>query len=145
MGVLLNSRHIVYIGQVGQNKTGLFSYFYLFVAGLTFLVWYFFQPNSEVWRRLYRLAIASGCLAFAVLLVFHFSVNIASRLADVLIFPVVFVMGALLVQLKEQKRYLLLFVLILSFICYGFFRAILSFTPELFLNLKLNFLEFLSR
>lgn len=137
IGVLLNSRHIVYIGQVGQNKTGLFSYFYLFVAGLTFLVWYFFQPNSEVWKRLYRLAITSGCLAFAVLLVFHFSVNIASRLADVLIFPVVLVLGALLVQLKEQKRYLFLSILISACIGYGVLRGFVSFTPHIVLNLGL--------
>jgi hypothetical protein len=38
VGKAFNSRFVVYINQVGQNKTGLFAYYYLFVGALTFLV-----------------------------------------------------------------------------------------------------------
>jgi hypothetical protein len=133
VGEMFNSRHNVYIGRVDQNRSGLFSYFYLFVAALTFLIWYLFKPKDELWNRLYRLSVISGCLAFTTLLVFHFSVVIASRLADVLIFPLVVVMGALLVQLKDNKRYFLLGTLIFGFFSYSILRGIVSFRPNLYL------------
>jgi hypothetical protein len=133
VGEMFNSRHNVYIGRVDQNRSGLFSYFYLFVAALTFLIWYLFKPKDELWNRLYRLSVISGCLAFTTLFVFHFSVVIASRLADVLIFPLVVVMGALLVQLKDNKRYFLLGTLIFGFVSYSILRGIVSFRPNLYL------------
>lgn len=134
LGEMFNSRYNVYIGRVDQNRSGLFSYFYLFVAALTFLIWYLFKPKDDLWNRLYHLSVISGCLAFTTLLMFHFSVVIASRLADILIFPLVVVMGALLVQLKDTKRHFLLWTLILGLTGYCILRGLVSFTPQLVLN-----------
>jgi hypothetical protein len=135
VGKAFNSRFVVYIDQVGQNKTGLFAYYYLFVGALTFLVAYLFKAKDELWHRLHQLAVASGCLSISVLLVFHFSVNIASRLADILLFPVTFVLGALLVQLKQEKRYFLLVSIILGLMFYCALRGVLSYAPAM-VNLK---------
>ena len=135
VGQAFNSRFLVYIDQAGQNKSGLFAYYYLFVGALTFLVVYLFKAKDELWYRLYQLAIASGCLSISVLLVFHFSVNIASRLADILLFPVTLVLGALLVQLKQEKRYLLLVLIVLGLLFYCALRGVLSYAPTM-INLK---------
>jgi putative effector of murein hydrolase LrgA (UPF0299 family) len=84
---------------------------------------------------LHQLAIVSGCLSISVLLVFHFSVNIASRLADILLFPVALVLGALLVQLKQEKRYFLFVLIILGLMFYCALRGVLSYAPGM-VNLK---------
>lgn len=142
IGYLLNSRHIYYIGQADQNKTGLYPYYYLFVGTLSFMIWHLFKPKNELWDRMYQLAVASGCLAFSGLVIFHFSVIIASRLADLLLFPLTVIMGALLVQLKLEKKYLHLSLGLLIIIVYGVLRGMISFTPHIILNSNLlhNFL-----
>jgi hypothetical protein len=56
-------------------------------------------------------------------------VVIASRLADLLLLPVVLVLGAALVQLVEQKKRLLLAVLILLLLAYGGARGLVTYLP----------------
>jgi hypothetical protein len=145
VGQTFNSRYLIYIDQAGQNKTGLFAYYYLFVGGLTLLVAYLFKAKDAMWQRWYQLSIASGCLSFAVLLVFHFSVNIASRLADILLFPLTLVLGALLVQLKQDKKYFLLILIVLGLSFYCGLRGIISYAPSMinFKSFNLPFLPFI--
>jgi hypothetical protein len=145
VGQTFNSRYLVYIDQAGQNKTGLFAYYYVFVGALTLLVAYLFKAKDAMWQRWYQLSIASGCLSFAVLLVFHFSVNIASRLADILLFPLTLVLGALLVQLKQEKRYFLLVLIVLGLLFYCGLRGIISYAPSMinFKSFDVPFLPFI--
>jgi hypothetical protein len=129
---IFDSRYIPYIEQESQNKTGLFQYFFIFIGFLLFSILYLFEPKNQQWTRIYNLSIVSGYFAFTCLLIFNASVIIASRLADLLIFPLVVVMGALLVQLQKEKRYFLLIVLLLILTSYCLLRGAISFMPSFF-------------
>jgi hypothetical protein len=64
-------------------------------------------------------------------MVFHFNVVVSSRLADLLLLPLLLVLGANLHQLKEQRQWFLLWGMTLSLIGYGILRGIVSFKPTL--------------
>ena len=130
VGVATNARFLLYSQQSFlqiQNKTGLFQYFFLFVSFLTGFIWIFYKKTSEVWANLRLMGITSGLLAVAVLQIFRFNVVVSSRLADLLLLPVVLVMGATLSQLKHQKRYWLLVLIIGILFIYCAARAYVSF------------------
>jgi len=112
-----------------QNSTGLFQYFSLFVIFLTVVVWKDYKPESLVWKKLYQIAITSGLLAIAILQVFRFNVVVSSRLADLLLLPVLLVLGAALTQLKLEKRYWTLSFLLLVLLSYCMARGYVSFHP----------------
>jgi len=112
-----------------QNSTGLFQYFSLFVIFLTVVVWKDYKPESLVWKKLYQIAITSGLLAIAILQVFRFNVVVSSRLADLLLLPVLLVLGAALTQLKLAKRYWTLSFLLLVLLSYCMARGYVSFHP----------------
>jgi hypothetical protein len=114
-----------------QNKSGLFQYYFIFVGFLTVFVWRYYKPSSELWSRLKKVGLTSGCLAVVILMVFHFNVVVSSRLADLLLLPLLLVLGANLHQLKEQRQWFLLWGMTLSLIGYGILRGIVSFKPEL--------------
>jgi hypothetical protein len=134
VGVATNARFLLYSqGTVyeNQNSTGLFPYFVFFVTFCTAFVWYFYRPVTEVWKNLYRLALSSGLLAIAILQVFSFNVVVSSRLADLLLLPILLVLGATLTQLKNEKRYWPLVLALCVLISYFMARALASFNPEL--------------
>ena len=130
VGVATNARFLLYsqpsFMQI-QNKTGLFQYFFLLVSFLTGFIWIFYKKTSEVWANLRLMGITSGLLAVAVLQIFRFNVVVSSRLADLLLLPVVLVMGATLSQLKHQKRYWLLVLILGILFIYCAARAYVSF------------------
>jgi hypothetical protein len=134
VGVATNARYLLYsqgIVYENQNSTGLFQYLVLFVAFWTAFVWHFYRPVSEVWKNLYRLALTSGLLAIAILQVLGFNVVISSRLADLMLLPILLVLGATLTQLKNEKRYWPLFLTLCILITYCVARALVSFNPAL--------------
>lgn len=135
VGRLTNARFLLYSEGVvfeNQNSTGLFQYFILFVIFLTGFIWRYYKPISSVWSNLYRMALASGFLAIAILQIFRFNVVVSSRLADLLLLPVLLVLGATLTQLKNEREYFPLFVMSLALIFYCAARAFISFNPVLF-------------
>ncbi|MBU3595989.1 EpsG family protein [Polynucleobacter sp. 86C-FISCH] len=135
VGVATNARFLAYsqgIAFENQNSTGLFHYFVLFVIFLTGFVWRYYKPISSVWSNLYRIALTSGFLAIAILQIFRFNVVVSSRLADLLLLPVLLVLGATLTQLRSEKKYLPLWIMCLALIFYCAARAFISFNPVLF-------------
>jgi drug/metabolite transporter (DMT)-like permease len=134
LGQATNARFMLYSGDFYslQNKTGLFQYFFIFVGALTTFVWLYYKPSSELWSRLKKIGLTSGCLAVVMLTVFHFNVVVSSRLADLLLLPLLLVLGANLFQLKERRQWFLLWGMTLSLIGYGILRGIVSFKPTLF-------------
>jgi hypothetical protein len=114
-----------------QNKSGLFQYFFVFIGVLTAFVLRYHQPSTELWLRLKKVGLASGCLAIAILMVFHFNVVVSSRLADLLLLPLLLVLGATLHQIMQQGQWLLLGCMTLMLIGYGILRGIVSFKPAL--------------
>ncbi len=133
LGQLTNARFMLYSGDFYslQNKTGLFQYFFIFVGALTAFVWLYYKPSSELWSRLKKVGLTSGCLAVVMLTVFHFNVVVSSRLADLLLLPLLLVLGANLHQLKEQRQWFILWGMTLSLIGYGILRGIVSFRPAI--------------
>lgn len=135
IGKLTNARFMIYSQGVvfeNQNSTGLFQYFVLFVIFLTSFVWRYYKPATAVWSNLYRIALTSGFLAVAVLQIFRFNVVVSSRLADLLLLPVLLVLGATLTQLKNNKKYLPLAIMFAALIFYCAARSFISFNPVLF-------------
>jgi hypothetical protein len=133
VGRLTNARFMAYSESFYsiQNKSGLFQYYFIFVGFLTVFVWCYYKPSSELWSRLKKVGVTSGCLAVVILMVFHFNVVVSSRLADLLLLPLLLVLGANLHQLKEQRQWFLLWGMTLSLIGYGILRGIVSFKPAL--------------
>jgi len=133
VGEATNARFLGYSQGIvfkSQNSRGLFQYFVLFVIFLTAVVWGFYKPESLVWKKLYQIAIASGLLAIAILQVFRFNVVVSSRLADLLLLPVLLVLGATLTQLNLAKRYWMLTFLLLVLLSYCIARGYVSFHPH---------------
>lgn len=132
IGNATNARYLAYsTGDVvnRQNSSGLFQYFFIFVGGLTLLVWKTFIPSLPVWRELKKIVLISGFLAVCFLQIFQFNVVIASRLADLLLLPIVLVLGASLSQLhKDGKRYFVYLVL-LALLCYTGARGFITYKP----------------
>ena len=112
-----------------QNSSGLFGYFPIFVGAITLMTWQLYKPKDEVWSKLKQIALISGFLAVVVLLVFRFNVVIASRLADLLLLPVVLVLGAALVQLKQHKRIVWLSLVMIFLVSYAAARGFVTFRP----------------
>jgi len=132
IGEITHARFLAYSqGEIfkSQNSSGLFQYFVLFVIFLTAVVWRFYRSESLVWKKLYQIAITSGLLAIAILQVFRFNVVVSSRLADLLLLPVLLVLGATLTQLNLAKRYWTLSLLLLVLISYSMARGYVSFHP----------------
>lgn len=133
LGDYVNARYMHYSqGQIlkNQNSTGLFQYYFLFIAFLTLFILVIYQPINTMWYQLKNIATASGFLAVMFLQIFHFNVVIASRLADLLSLPVVLVMGSTLVQLMESRRYKLLISVVILLMAYGLARGYVTFSPR---------------
>jgi hypothetical protein len=58
-------------------------------------------------------------------------VVVSSRLADLLLLPLLLVLGATLHQLMQQGKWLLLGCMTLMLIGYGILRGIVSFKPQI--------------
>jgi len=112
-----------------QNSTGLFQYFVLFVIFLTAVVWRCFTPESLIWKKLYQIALASGLLAISILQVLRFNVVVSSRLADLLLLPILLTLGAALTQLKIKRQYWTLSLILFALVFYCAARGYVSFHP----------------
>jgi len=112
-----------------QNRSGLFQYFVLFVIFLIAVVWRCFIPESLIWKKLYQIALASGLLAISILQVLRFNVVVSSRLADLLLLPILLTLGAALTQLKIKRRYWTLSLILLALVFYCAARGYVSFHP----------------
>ena len=112
-----------------QNSSGLFQYFPIFVVIIASLVWRLYEPSTQVWAALKKMSLISGLMAVVVLLVFRFNVVIASRLADLLLLPVVLVLGPALVQLQKRNKKKLLWMVLTFLILYGCARGLVTYLP----------------
>lgn len=112
---------------LNQNKSGLFQYFIIFVGALTAYVFLMKQYVSGEWFRLYKFSIISGVLAILILWVLRNNVIIASRLAEVLVLPILFVMGEIFSQLYIYKKRVLLFMSIMPLTLYMMLRSYIVF------------------
>lgn len=126
LGTATNARFLNYPKE--QNSTGLFQYFVFFNILLTGFVYYYFKPKSAVWETLYCLALSSGLMAIAILQILRFSVVTSSRLAELLSLPVLLVLGATLSQLKNEKKYWPLVLMMIALFFYCALRGYVSFS-----------------
>lgn len=136
-GRMTNARYMAYAQSLTEapNKTGLFQYYFIFIAFLVAFVGYFYQPSAISWVRLKELAMTSACLAIAILLILRFNVIVSSRLADLLLLPLALALGATLVQLRDARQYVLLWGMTFILLVYGGLRGLISFNPQLFKSL----------
>ena len=128
LGTATNARFLNYPKE--QNSTGLFQYFVFFNILLTSFVFYYFKPKSYVWETLYCLALTSGLMAIAILQILRFSVVTSSRLAELLSLPVLLVLGATLSQLKNEKKYWPLALMMVALVFYCVLRGYVSFSQS---------------
>lgn len=110
-----------------QNSSGLFQYYFIFFALLVFLIWRYFKPTTLIWHNLKSFSLVCGILAIGILQSFSFSVVIASRLADQMLLPISLVLGACLTQLRLERKFLPLVLMVLVLLVYGLLRGYLSF------------------
>jgi hypothetical protein len=130
VGYITNARFMAYSQGTffeNQNKTGLFQYFIVFVLFLILCVWRYYKPHCLVWKNLKLLALTSGLMAAAILQIFRFNVVVSARLSELLLLPVLLVLGATLVQLKNDKKYIALFCIVAALVFYCAVRSIISF------------------
>jgi hypothetical protein len=112
---------------VNQNKSGLFQYFVIFIGALVGYVFLMKQYFSVEWIRLYKFSIISGVLAILILWVLRNNVIIASRLAEVLMLPVLLAIGEIFSQLYIHKKRVLLVMSILPLFVYMLLRSYVVF------------------
>lgn len=112
-----------------QNTSSLFQYYSLFIGVLIFLVWRLHQPSNQVWGQLKKLALMSGYLALLILQVLRFNVVISSRIADLLLLPILLVLGAALSQAQRDKKINLAWFAIILLISYGCARGFITYRP----------------
>lgn len=127
---IFTSKYSIYFSQQmlqEQNTSGLFNYFFLFPSFLTYFIWKYFAPSTDVWTTLKKLAICSGSISVGVLFGLNFSVIIATRLADQLLFPVTIVLGATCSQLYYKKKYTPLCAMLVLLSFYAVARAYFAF------------------
>lgn len=132
VGALLDARYMVYSrGAIYKslNVTGLFQYFFIFVSLLTFIVYKFNQPRISEDKNFTSLAIISGVMGVVTLIDLRFNSVVASRLADILLLPVVMSLGIVLYKLKSTKPQVYSFILILL-LGYCVIRGYTVFSPR---------------
>jgi len=136
-GRMTNARYMAYAESLSEapNKSGLFQYYFIYIGLLAGLVWHLYRPNSLLWIRFKEMALTSASLAIAILLILRFNVIVSSRLADLLLLPLLLVLGATLVQLRDAKRYILQWGITSILLIYGCLRGLISFNPVLFKSL----------
>lgn len=136
-GRITNARYMAYAESLSEapNKSGLFQYYFIYIGLLAGLVWHIYQPKSLLWMRFKEVALASAGLAIGILLILRFNVIVSSRLADLLLLPLLLVLGATLVQLRDAKQYALQWGIISILLIYGGLRGLISFNPSLFKSL----------
>jgi membrane-associated HD superfamily phosphohydrolase len=131
-GALVDARYMNYLrGAIYStlNVTGLFQYFFIFIGFLMVLVCVFKTEQNEEEARFNRLSVVSGVLAIAVLFDIRFNTIIASRLADLLLLPLLLSLGMILQSIKNTKRKLL-FVCIAALLGYCAIRGFITFSPR---------------
>lgn len=133
-GSLAMERYFLYVNSAviaNQNTSGLYAGFIPFVLVLVLIAWTQYRPESLEQQWFWSYAKMSGVLALAVLSIFQFSVIVSSRLTDLLLFPVVLIIGAVIAQWwgEHKKGYAIL--LILGLLAYCALRSMVSFGPIL--------------
>ena len=133
-GSLAMERYFLYVNSAviaKQNTSGLYVGFIPFVLVLVLITWTQYRPESLEQQWFWSYAKMSGILALAVLGIFQFSVIVSSRLTDLLLFPVVLIIGAVIAQWwgEHKKGYAIL--LMLGLLAYCALRSMVSFGPIL--------------
>lgn len=133
-GSLAMERYFSYVNSAviaNQNTSGLYAGFIPFVLVLVLIAWTQYRPESLEQQWFWSYTKMSGVLAIAVLGIFQFSVIVSSRLTDLLLFPVVLIIGAVIAQWwgEHKKGYAIL--LILGLLAYCALRSMVSFGPIL--------------
>ena len=133
-GTLAKERYFLYVNppvMASQNTSGLYVFFIPFVLILVGMIWLFYRPGNREERYFAGVAKMSGVLALAILGIFQFSVIVSSRLADLLLLPILIVFGALLWQWWQAKKYGRVIVSVATLIVYCAVRSYISFGPIL--------------
>ena len=131
-GELVHARYMTYArGAIYRtlNVTGLFQHFFLFVAMLTALAWKYQSPQNKTEARFHQLAIVSGVLGVAILIDLRFNSVIASRLADLLLLPLLISLGISLNRLYESQKVLCLCIAAML-VGYCLMRGYVTFSPR---------------
>ena len=110
-----------------QNSSGLFQYFIFFVALLTAYVLYFFRPQGDIWVNLKLFAVVSGAMAMSCLVIFSNNVVLAARLSELLLLPILLVLGETLYRQYKARSFLLCAGMLCTLLGYGAIRAYITF------------------
>lgn len=132
LGEALDLRYLAYIrGAIARtlNTTGLFSYFFLVFVGFGLLIWKYFKPINRYWQQQKQLALMCCAIAIFALQIIRFNTVIASRIADLMLLPIAYVIGKLLIVFyQEQRKFFWLLVTIL--LAYAVIRGYVTLSPR---------------
>ena len=132
MGEAFDLRYLAYIrGAISRtlNTTGLFPYFVFFFITLLGVLWKYGSPTNAYWSQERTLAIVCAFTAIVALQIFRFNTVIASRIADLMLLPMAYVLGTILVDAKKQNKrlFLVLFAILLA---YALARGYVTLSPR---------------
>lgn len=131
-GELVNARYMNYLrGAIFStlNVSGLFQYYFIFIIFIISIVHFFKVERSSEEKRFNLLSVFSSVLAIVVLIDLRFNTIIASRLADLLIFPLLVSLGIILQDLKNTSR-TLFFIFFAILLGYCAIRGYITFSPR---------------
>lgn len=132
LGEGLDLRYLAYIrGAIARtlNTTGLFSYFFLVFVGLGLLIWKYFEPIDRYWQQQKQLAFMCCVIAIFALQIFRFNTVIASRIADLMLLPIAYVIGKLLIVFYQEQR-TLFWLLVAILLIYAVARGYVTLSPR---------------
>ena len=129
-GKFVNARYMAYSqGAIYRtlNATGLFHYYFLFVAFLMLVIFKYCGATNPTTHRFNQLSIICGIAGVSALIDLRFNSVMASRIADLLLLPVTIALGMSLVALKSHQKKICL-LLIAIFIAYCMARGYTTFS-----------------
>ncbi len=132
IGEALDLRYLSYIrGAISRtlNTTGLFQYFVFFFILLLGIVWKYCSPTNSYWSRQRTLAIVCAVTAILALQIFRFNTVIASRIADLMLLPISYVLGKILIDSSRQYRSLF-WILLTILMAYAQARGYVTLSPR---------------
>lgn len=110
-----------------QNSSGLFIFYIPFIAGIILYARTYYIPTTEFLRRFYNYSILSGLIGLIFLILLSSNVIVSSRLAEVLIFPCLIILGGALYQNYLNKKFLIFTLGILWLLVYFLARSYVIF------------------
>jgi len=132
MGETFDLRYLAYIrGAISRtlNTTGLFPYFVFFFIALLGVLWRYCSPTNPYWSQERTLAIVCAFTAIVALQIFRFNTVIASRIADLMLLPMAYVLGKILVDAKKENK-ILFWGLLTILMAYALARGYVTLSPR---------------